>query len=204
MVQHERKRMLIFAGSRRDADEYIETQQLSRCNTIVVQHENQLMGLNPEGFDHVCVGSWTRDSYVYWAYQLWKQKLRGYAVWQRKKQPSQAALDVLAERERHITGEGFTLEHDDSFTEGELAEAAVAFASHAAARSWVFRETPEVYRNELPFPKGKEVFGHGCVTWPKSWSWDWWKPKDPRRDLVRAAALLIAEIERLDRIGAQK
>jgi hypothetical protein len=27
----------------------------------------------------------------------------------------------------------------------------------------------------------------------------WWKPKDRRRDLVRAAALIIAEIERLDR-----
>ncbi|BCR41623.1 hypothetical protein KHAB170019_24460 [Acinetobacter baumannii] len=26
-----------------------------------------------------------------------------------------------------------------------------------------------------------------------------WKPKSPRQDLVRAAALLIAEIERLDR-----
>lgn len=35
--------------------------------------------------------------------------------------------------------------------------------------------------------------------WPRSWSRAWWKPKNPRRDLVRAAALLIAEIERLDR-----
>jgi hypothetical protein len=33
--------------------------------------------------------------------------------------------------------------------------------------------------------------------WP--WSRDWWKPKDERANLVRAAALLIAEIERLDR-----
>ncbi|AKQ30008.1 TPA: hypothetical protein JI225_05075 [Acinetobacter baumannii] len=29
--------------------------------------------------------------------------------------------------------------------------------------------------------------------------WSYWKPKSPRQDLVRAAALLIAEIERLDR-----
>lgn len=35
--------------------------------------------------------------------------------------------------------------------------------------------------------------------WPTTWAEDWWKPKNPRRDLVRAAALLIAEIERLDR-----
>jgi hypothetical protein len=33
--------------------------------------------------------------------------------------------------------------------------------------------------------------------WP--WHDDWWKPKDRRRDLIRAAALIVAEIERLDR-----
>lgn len=33
--------------------------------------------------------------------------------------------------------------------------------------------------------------------WP--WQRKWWKPKDPRRDLVRAGALIIAEIERIDR-----
>ena len=34
----------------------------------------------------------------------------------------------------------------------------------------------------------------------KIWGLDWLKPKSPRRDLVRAAALIVAEIERLDRI----
>lgn len=36
---------------------------------------------------------------------------------------------------------------------------------------------------------------------PREWPWPTklWKPKDRRRDLVRAAALLIAEIERMDR-----
>jgi hypothetical protein len=35
------------------------------------------------------------------------------------------------------------------------------------------------------------------------WPWDrtYWKPKTRRSDLVRAAALLVAEIERLDRKG---
>jgi len=33
--------------------------------------------------------------------------------------------------------------------------------------------------------------------WP--WNMVWWKPKNYRRDLVKAAALLVAEIERLDR-----
>jgi hypothetical protein len=36
---------------------------------------------------------------------------------------------------------------------------------------------------------------------PKMWPWarQWWKPTGARRDLVKAAALLLAEIERIDR-----
>lgn len=43
---------------------------------------------------------------------------------------------------------------------------------------------------------------HGAYHWP--WSREWWKPKNPRRDLVKAGALIVAEIERLDRLEAQK
>lgn len=38
--------------------------------------------------------------------------------------------------------------------------------------------------------------------WPvcgKPWDEKWWKPKNPRRDLVKAGALILAEIERIDR-----
>lgn len=35
--------------------------------------------------------------------------------------------------------------------------------------------------------------------WPHSWASCWFKPTNRRRDLVKAAALLIAEIDRLDR-----
>jgi hypothetical protein len=42
----------------------------------------------------------------------------------------------------------------------------------------------------------------GCGRyWP--WEDKWWKPKDRRRDLVRAGALIVAEIERLDRLAAK-
>jgi len=36
---------------------------------------------------------------------------------------------------------------------------------------------------------------------PDVWPWGGftWKPTTPRRDLVKAAALILAEIERLDR-----
>ena len=43
-----------------------------------------------------------------------------------------------------------------------------------------------------------------CGLRPLFWPWDGnrWKPSTPRNDLIKAAALLIAEIERLDRIEA--
>lgn len=37
--------------------------------------------------------------------------------------------------------------------------------------------------------------------WP--WDLDWWKPTDRRRDLVKAAALIVAEIERIDRLAGE-
>ena len=86
---------------------------------------------------------------------------------------SQAEVDVLAERQRQIHAEGHDEAHDDRWTNGELAEAGASYAiaSH--------------------FP------AHAPIEWP--WDREWWKPKDRRRNLVRAAALIIAEIDRLDR-----
>ena len=84
---------------------------------------------------------------------------------------SRAADDVIAERVRQTESEGWTAEHDDEHEGGELAEAAACYALGTATSD----------------------------TWPGSWDQAWWKPRDRRRNLVRAAALLIAEIERLDR-----
>lgn len=98
------------------------------------------------------------------------------------------ARDVLAERRRQVKVEGWTPEHDDEHAKGEMAEAAAAYALHASG----FRDSERLgtrYRIKVPHP-----------AWP--WSIEWWKPKDPRRDLVRAGALILAEIERLDRSRA--
>lgn len=92
-------------------------------------------------------------------------------------------LEIADERLRQIEGEGFTREHDDNHDPGELAAAGAAYAVNAS--------------DELhPFSQGD-----GQRRAPPSWPWDigWWRPKNPRRDLVRAAALLVAEIERIDR-----
>lgn len=87
-----------------------------------------------------------------------------------------AILDVVAERQRQKTIEGWTPEHDDEHCNGELAMAAVCYIN----------ETGTVNRNG-----GK----------PWGWPWDasWWKPNARRRNLVKAGALILAEIERIDR-----
>ena len=90
--------------------------------------------------------------------------------------------EVAAERERQVSVEGWSQDHDDAHADYELALAAAAYALEAA--SW--RPPP----------------GDEAIITERIWPWDasWWKPKDPRRDLVRAAALIVAEIERLDRL----
>lgn len=97
---------------------------------------------------------------------------------------TQAAIDVLLERRRQVEVEGFTPDYDDIHADGELALAAACYA----AKSTEFRGY-----GENPAP-------------PLAWPWvpGAWKPKTPRRDLVRACALLLAEIERLDRAAEGK
>ena len=97
---------------------------------------------------------------------------------------SDALRDVAAERRRQIEAEGWTPAHDDEHAAGEMAEAAACYALGAM------------------FISGADDF-----IWP--WELQWWKPKDRRSNLVRAAALLLAEIERLDRqqtanVGAEQ
>ncbi|OCC05080.1 hypothetical protein BA190_09195 [Labrys sp. WJW] len=92
---------------------------------------------------------------------------------------SRAIVDVLAERRRQVTVEGWTPEHDDAHTDFSMTKAAIAYAMTAAARIYVTN------------------LRRAVAWWP--WAAKWWKPKGRRQDLVRAAALIIAEIERLDR-----
>ena len=91
-----------------------------------------------------------------------------------------AALDVLAERRRQIESEGWTARFDDERNGGELACAAACYAFNAA------------------YPGSRLLHSF----WP--WSDSWWKPKDARRDLVKAGALILAELERLDRFQSPK
>lgn len=85
------------------------------------------------------------------------------------------ALEIFGERNRQMDAEGWSLAHDDEHTDGALALAAAAYAAGPV-----------------------EYDGHhtGADLWP----WEGHPNfKERRRDLVRAGALILAELERLDR-----
>ncbi|HFL2757910.1 TPA: hypothetical protein ACG1S6_000337 [Pseudomonas aeruginosa] len=97
------------------------------------------------------------------------------------KEVPQAWLDVQAERLRQVEAEGWMPEHDDAHDTGALASAAGCYAMFS-----------------LAYPAGDPS---------RFWPWDksWWKPSpDGRRNMVKAGALILAEIERLDRAAASQ
>lgn len=102
---------------------------------------------------------------------------------------SKAAVDVLTERQRQL--KTYTPEHDDAQTDGQLGRAAAAYA--VASNSAVYEQD-----KARPARWDHSYIPHVDRLWP--WNWTYWKPKDRRHDLVRAGALILAEIERLDRI----
>lgn len=101
---------------------------------------------------------------------------------------SQAAIDVLAERRRQIEAEGFGADIDRKYDRGELTRAAATYAlSFLSARVW----------------DGLRSSMRNVIVWLWPWDGEWFKPNRGRRDLVKAAALLLAEIEREDRLFAE-
>nr|EKX1041529.1 hypothetical protein [Escherichia coli] len=90
---------------------------------------------------------------------------------------SNAVQSVIAERQRHQSAEGWTPEHDDQYSKSQLLWASSCYVLNAIHPF-----------NRIPFD------------WP--WTPEWWKPTNPRRDLVKAGALILAEIERIDRQDA--
>lgn len=85
--------------------------------------------------------------------------------------------EIASERKRQLSQEGYSSSHDDEHASGQIAKAAAIYAD----------PSPRMYSD----PRIIAPIG-----WPSDWEW---KPKDQRRNLIRAASLIIAEIERLDR-----
>lgn len=80
---------------------------------------------------------------------------------------------IAAERSRQVLDEKFDSDRDARYAEGELVRAAICYAGY-----------PDI--DSDPPPNG---------LWP--WSPEWWKPTNRLRDLVKAGALIGAEIDRL-------
>lgn len=93
---------------------------------------------------------------------------------------------IAAERERQVSVEGWTPEHDDTHHDASLTRAGMSYTY--SARRQILGATKE--------------FGL-LKPWQSLWPWhdEWWKPSaDPIRNLVKAGALIAAEIDRLQRL----
>lgn len=102
-----------------------------------------------------------------------------------------ALADIAAERRRQVEVEGWTPDHDDSHKSQDMALAAACYAAGSTFERPLNAQERRDLRTRAKFSKG---------IWP--WDKRWWKPSDRRRDLVKAGALIVAEIERMDRLAA--
>lgn len=83
---------------------------------------------------------------------------------------------IAEERQRQVSAEGFDASHDDAYKQDELVRAAFCYMAYSS--------------------RCKEAISDSM--WP--WHLDWWKPKDKKTDLIRAGALIAAEIDRINRL----
>lgn len=101
--------------------------------------------------------------------------------------------DIAMERDRQIDEEGHTPERDDELHSSfELSRVAAFYCLHTAENAFPGSSTDRLSER---YALSEAAY----ISWPKSWHPSWKKPKDARRNLIRAAALIVAEIERLDR-----
>ncbi|TIN84337.1 hypothetical protein [Mesorhizobium sp.] len=106
-----------------------------------------------------------------------------------------ALTDIVAERQRQIAAEGWSQKHDDCHVEGEMARAAGIYAVIAGSNMTDYRNATGGYSLNDILSSLMRYY------WP--WDRSWFKPTNRRRDLVKAGALIVAEIERLDRLSGR-
>ncbi len=112
-----------------------------------------------------------------------------------EREPIGCGAELIAiERRRQVDGEGWTGAHDDEVHErAELLAAAHSYLEAARVQSWDLTVYPDAEWRRHLAPSS---------SWP--WSLTWWKPSpDPKRNLVKAGALIAAELDRLMRAEAR-
>lgn len=100
---------------------------------------------------------------------------------------------IFDERSRQVKEEGWSVEHDDKHTDGSLANAAACYAAACYAAS-----TPEIgywYEDAAPHS------GSFIKLWPWGNEWNKKYTHGRKKQLVIAGALILAELERLERAG---
>ena len=97
-------------------------------------------------------------------------------------EPLTGAQLIAKERVRQVKEEGWSAEHDDEHEKGELVKAAASYLLRRCDSS-------------LRIDEGYQVFDLADILWP--WDFDYFKPTDPIKDLIKAGALIAAEIDRL-------
>jgi hypothetical protein len=110
------------------------------------------------------------------------------AAEKRRWENTRGARLIVEERARQLDVEGWTPQHDDEHENGELARAGACYA--------LWDSFYDVRPNHTG---GQANLRLHSLTWP--WDAEWWKPKTPIRNLVRAGALIAAEIDRRLRSG---
>lgn len=85
----------------------------------------------------------------------------------------------LLERQRQVASEGFAHEHDDLYSDGQLLRAAACYLLKAA--------------------------GLASIRFMPWWPWDrkWFKGDNRKRNVEKAFALIVAEMERCDRLESR-
>ena len=112
--------------------------------------------------------------------------------------------EIADERKRQIEKEGWTHKHDDEHSDGELALIASLYASPINLYIKDVRSANKsVYLGKGVSIKIMQSETFPAEAWPCTWDGKWDKRKihDKRQRLVIAGALIVAEIERLDRAG---
>lgn len=139
------------------------------CGSAMKDHVHSGCGYPTGMFDYY-YNQWLESDNKTPATDAFLAEVRAQGV----KSLSNAVQSVIAERQRHQSAEGWTPEHDDQYSKSQLLWASSCYVLNAIHPF-----------NRIPFD------------WP--WTPEWWKPTNPRRDLVKAGALILAEIERIDR-----
>lgn len=96
---------------------------------------------------------------------------------------SDGVAAIAQERTRQVVTEAMTAQGDAGYRRGQLAYAALAYLQLSAM------ELRDGGRAHI-----------ATASPPACWPWDasWWKPRDVRRDLVRAGALIAAQLDAID------